>query len=205
MEKLNNEQLVEIYQKDKCEVIFNELYIRNKGLIYNVKFRYMNNLAIKEEDIDSACHLGFMQAVNGYKMDNGSKFSSFCHQVMINEVNKSIKRSGRKMRNDLDKSFIYLDDVAVNGEASSIIDVIDLSEKDVLFRKDFSDQYEAFEFAKGHVIDKYHPYIIPLLLKETTTYKVASLIGVSRKTVQYTMTRFKRIAKDHFNKQLMEI
>jgi len=205
MENLTNEELVQLYQDNKCETIFNELYIRNKGLVHDVMKKYKNAIILNENDINSSCHLGFIQAVNAYKCDNGCKFSSYCYSVMVKEMIKHVQYAGRKMRNHLDQSFVYLDDRANDGEASTVIDIIDLSNKDALVRKDYTYLNEAIEHAKGLIYDKYHPYLVPILHKEISTYKVADLIGVSRKTVQYTITRFRRLVSDYINNYFSEI
>lgn len=85
MEKLTNEELVELYQSDNNEFAFEELYKKNKGLIYNVCLRFKNTAIITKEDIKSACDLGFVRAAKSYSNDNNCKFSSYCHVVMVNE------------------------------------------------------------------------------------------------------------------------
>lgn len=204
MKNLTNEELLLQY-KNGVEEAGNELYIRNKGLIGDLIKKYKNTVIISEDDIFSACNLGFYQAIKSYKVEGDCKFSSYCYHVMMNEVNKSIKHAGRKMRNDLDHSFTYLDDTALNGEANQIIEVMDLSSHDPLVRKDYTYLYDAIEYAKSLIMDKYHPYLVPMLYKEITTYKVADLVGNSRKTVQYTITRFRRLVSEYIENYFSEI
>ncbi|MFJ3388868.1 hypothetical protein [Lysinibacillus sp. NPDC086135] len=202
MDKLTNEELVELYQNDNNEMVFEYLYKRNKGLIHKVIKKFNNVIVISKEDIEDACVLGFVRAVKVYSGENKCKFSSYCYIVMVNEVNVSLNNASRKMRNDLDQSFCYLDENVNDGDGSRLIDIIDMSEKDVLHKKDYTYLHSAIEYAKGFIMDKYYPYFIPLALKEIPVPKTASLIGVSPKTVHYTMKIFKKHTQEYIIKYM---
>ncbi|MCL1696378.1 RNA polymerase sigma factor [Lysinibacillus sp. BPa_S21] len=202
MKKLTNEELVELYQIDGNELAFEELYKRNQGLIHKVINKFSNVIVISKEDVKSACVLGFVRAAKAYSKDNKCKFSSYCYIVMVNEVNTSLNSASRKMRNDLNRSFCYLDENVNDGEGSKLIDIIDMSGKDVLYKEDYTYLHNAVEYAKGFIMDKYYPYLIPLTLKETSIYKVAPLIDVSPKTVHYTMKRFRKYMQEYITKYM---
>ncbi len=197
MEKLTNEELVELYKSDNNEIAFEVLYKRNKGLIHKVINKFNNVIVISKEDIESACVLGFVRATKAYSKDNKCKFSSYCYIVMVNEVNVSLNNASRKMRNDLDQSFCYLDENVNDGDGSRLIDIIDMSKKDVLHKEDYTYLLNAIDYAKGFIMDKYYPYLIPLILKEIPATKVAPLIGVSPKTVHYTMKVFRKHMRNY--------
>lgn len=196
MEKLTNEELVDLYQNENNEIAFDELYKRNKGLLYDVSLIFKNKIIITKDDVKSACDLGFVRAAKAYNKKSKCKFSTYCHTVMFNEVNTSINTARRKKRNSLDYSFCYFDE-KVSEEGSNLIDILDVSDKDVLHKSDYTYLHNAIEYAKTWVIDKYHPYLIPLMFREITTNEVAPLIGVSVSTVRYTVLLFKEHVREY--------
>lgn len=197
MDKLTNEELVELYKNDNNELAFEELYIRNKGLIFEVKKLFKSSKVITKEDIESDCNYAFSKAAQTYATTKNCKFSTYCYAIMRNEVIKSINSATRKKRDTTDYTFSYLDANVLDNEGSKLIDILDVTNKDVLHKKDYLYLHNAIEYAKTWVIDKYHPYLIPLMFRETTTNEVAPLIGVSSRTVHYTVTMFREHVREY--------
>jgi len=197
MEKLTNEELVELYKNDNNELAFDELYLRNKGLIFEVKKLFKNSKVITTEDIESDCNYAFSRAAQTYSSTKNCKFSTYCYSIMRNEVIKSINTATRKKRDTSDYTFSYLDSNVLDNEGSKLIDILDVTNRDVLHKKDYIYLHNAIEYAKTWVIDKYHPYLIPLMYRETTTNEVAPLIGVSPRTVHYTVTMFREHVREY--------
>jgi len=197
MEKLTNEELVELYKNDNNELAFDELYMRNIGLVFEVKKLFKSSKVITSEDIKSDCNYAFSRAAQTYSSTRNCKFSTYCFSIMRNEVIKSIKAATRKKRDSSDFTFSYLDANVLDNEGSKLIDILDVSNKDVLHNKDFIYLHNAIEYAKTWVIDKYHPYLIPLMFREITTNEVAPLIGVSVSTVRYTVLLFKEHVREY--------
>ena len=87
MEKLTNEELVELYNLG-AEDAGNELFNKNKGLICKVIIKYNMKCRLSEEDITSAAHYGFVNAIKTFDLSKGIKFSTYCYKVMNNEIYK---------------------------------------------------------------------------------------------------------------------
>lgn len=196
MEKLNNEQLVKLYQSESNELAFEELYIRNRGLIIDVINKFKNAKLINNDDVSSDCNLAFSRATNTFDTSKNCKFSTYCYSIMVKEVLKSISTASREKRNPSKYRFSSLNE-QVNEEGSKLIDILNVSDSDVLHKEDYTYLHNAIEYAKTWVIEKYHPYLIPLLFRETTTNEVAPLIGVSSRTVHYTMTMFREHIREY--------
>jgi len=197
MDKLTNEELVELYRNDNNELAFDELYKRNKGLVFEVEKLFKNSKAITNEDIESDCNYAFSRAAQTFNTSKNCKFSTYCYSIMRNEVIKSINAATRKKRDTSGYSFSYLDSNVLDNDGSKLIDILDVSNKDVLHKKDYIYLHNAIEYAKTWVIDKYHPFLIPLMYRETTTNEVAPLIGVSPRTVHYTVTMFREHVREY--------
>lgn len=195
MEKLTNEELVELYNLG-VEDAGNELFKTNKKLIYKVISKYNMKCRLSEEDITSAAHYGFVNAIKTFDVSKGIKFSTYCYKVMNNEIYKNIDFYKYKKNDDSKLTFSSLNQEVIE-EGGLLIDILDASEKDVLHKSDFTYLHNAIEYAKTWVIDKYHPYLIPLLFRETTTNEVAPVIGVSPRTVHYTVTMFREHVREY--------
>lgn len=199
MENLTNEELVSKYQDNKCEEAFNELYIRSKGLLHSVRLSYDNDKLIDKECINSACHLGFFRAVTYYKQNHNCKFVTYCHLNMTSQVNMAKRYLLTKSRFHLDKKFVYLDAVTIDGEGTNLVNIINLDKKGKCTNKDYSFVYDAIDYAKTKILDKYHPYVIPILLKDITMVEVSELTNVNRRTITYTMNSVKSYARKYID------
>ncbi|MGE7840654.1 sigma-70 family RNA polymerase sigma factor [Lysinibacillus sp. NPDC093712] len=196
MEKLNNEQLVKLYQSESNELAFEELYMRNRGLIIDVINKFKNAKLINNDDVSSDCNLAFSRATKTFDTSKNCKFSTYCYSIMVKEILKSINTASRGKRNPSKYKFSSLNE-QVNEEGSKLIDILNASDSDVLHIEDYTYLHNAIEYAKTWVIEKYHPYLIPLLFRETTTNEVAPLIGISSRTVHYTMTMFREHVREY--------
>lgn len=195
MEKLTNEELVELFNKG-LEDAGNELFNKNKGLICKVIIKYNMKCRLSEEDITSAAHYGFVNAIKTFDVSKGIKFSTYCYKVMNNEIYKNIYFYKYKKNDDSKLTFSSLNQEVIE-EGGLLIDILDASDRDVLHKSDYTYLHNAIEYAKTWVIDKYHPYLIPLMFRETTTNEVAPLIGVSARTVHYTVTMFREHVREY--------
>ncbi|MEQ6355141.1 sigma-70 family RNA polymerase sigma factor [Lysinibacillus sp. M3] len=196
MEKLTNEELVELYQSEGKELAFEELYKRNQGLIFEVIKKFKGVKVINNEDVSSDCNLAFSKAAQTFDTSKNCKFSTYCYSNMVNEVLRSIKRETRVKRNSSEYKFTSLNE-KVNEEGSFLIDILDSSDSDVLYKKDYTYLHNAIEYAKTWIHEKYHPYLLPLMFRKTTTIEVAPLIGVSPRTVHYTTTMFREHVREY--------
>ncbi|KOS61542.1 sigma-70 family RNA polymerase sigma factor [Lysinibacillus agricola] len=197
MDKLTNEELVELYKKGKEEA-GNELFNRNKGLIYEIVRKFNNKSRLSEEDIISASYYGFAKAIKTFNESKGIKFSTYCYTVMKNEVCKSLEYYKYKKNDDSDFIISSLDlKISLENKKSSLIEILDASDNDVLHKNDYTYLHNAIEYARTLIIEKYHPYLLPLLFRETTTYEVAPIIGVSPRTVHYTTTMFREHVREY--------
>ncbi|MCL1700738.1 sigma-70 family RNA polymerase sigma factor [Lysinibacillus sp. Bpr_S20] len=196
MEKLTNEELVLVYQSESNELAFEELYKRNQGLIFEVIKKFKGTKVINSEDVISDCNLAFSRSVQTFNTSKSCKFSTYCYSIMVNEVLKSIKSATRVKRNPSKYKFLSLNE-KVNEEGSKLIDILDASDSDVLHKKDYKYLHNAVEYAKSWIHEKYHPYLLPLMFRETTTNEVAPIIGVSPRTVHYTTTMFREHAREY--------
>ncbi len=195
MEKLTNEELVELFNSGS-EDAGNKLFNKNKGLICKIIIKYNMKCRLSEEDIMSAAHYGFVNAIKTFDVSKGIKFSTYSYRVMNNEIYKNIDYYKYKKNDDSNLIFSSLNQ-EINDEGSMLMDILDASDKDVLHKKDYTYLHNAIEYAKTWVIEKYHPYLLPLMFRETTTNEVAPLIGVSTRTVHYTMTMFREHVREY--------
>ena len=196
MDKLTNEELVELYQSEGNEVAFEELYERNQGLIFEVIKKFKGVKVINIEDVSSDCNLAFSRAAQTFNTSKNCKFSTYCYTIMVNEVLRSIKSATRVKRNSSEYKFTSLNE-KVKEEGSYLIDILDTSDNDVINKNDYTYLHNAVEYAKTWIHEKYHPYLLPLMFRETTTNEVAPIIGVSPRTVHYTTTMFREHAREY--------
>ncbi|MEK4122054.1 sigma-70 family RNA polymerase sigma factor [Lysinibacillus sp. FSL K6-0102] len=197
MEKLTNEELVEYYQKEYDELAIEELYKRNSGLINDVTKLFRNVKTISGDDAISDCYYAFIKAAKTFDVLKNNKFSTYCVSLMKNEILKTIKTETYQKRDVSKYQFLYLNKKINEDVDASLIDILDVSDRDVLHKKDFKYLHNAINYAKSFINEKYHPYLLPLLLRETTSNEVAPLIGISKRTVHYTTTLFREHIREY--------
>ena len=196
MDKLTNEELVGLFQSEGNEVAFEELYENNQGLIFEVIKKFKGVKVINNEDVTSDCNLAFSRAAQTFDTSKNCKFSTYCYSVMVKEVLKSINSATRVKRNPSKYKFTSLNE-KVKKEGSYLIEILDASDSDVLHKNDYTYLHNAIEYAKTWIQEKYHPYLLPLMFRETTTNEVAPTIGVSPRTVHYTTTLFREHVREY--------
>ncbi|MBG9689410.1 hypothetical protein ABD91_00515 [Lysinibacillus sphaericus] len=195
MEKLTNEELVELYNLG-VEEAGNELFKTNKKLIYKVISKYYMKCRLSKEDIVSAAHYGFVNAIKTFSESKGVKFSTYCYKVMNNEIFVNINYFKYKKNDDSKLTFSSLNQ-EINEEGSILVDILDASDKDVLLKSDFTYLHNAIEYAKSWIVEKYHQFLIPLLFREITFKEVAVLIGVSVSSIKYTLAKFREHVREY--------
>ncbi|MDC6267254.1 sigma-70 family RNA polymerase sigma factor [Lysinibacillus fusiformis] len=197
MEKLTNEELVEYYQKEFDEMAIEELYKRNGGLIADVTKLFRNVKTISKEDAISDCYYAFIKAAKTFDVSKNNKFSTYCFSLMKNEILKTIKSAAYQKRDVSKYHFSYLNEKINEDVDASLIDILDASNVDVLHKKNFKYLHNAIDYAKSFINEKYHPYLLQLLFRETTAFDVAASIGISKRTVHYTVTLFREHIREY--------
>ncbi|UUV25955.1 MULTISPECIES: sigma factor [Lysinibacillus] len=196
MDKLTNEELVELFNNGSNDA-GNELFNRNKGLVYDVILKFNNKCRLSKEDIESAAYYGFSNAIKLFDISKGIKFTTYCYNSMKNEICRCLQHYQYKKNDDTNLTISSLDiEVSGDNKNSLLIEILDVSDKDVLHKKDFTYLHNAVEYAKSWIHEKYHPYLLPLMFRETTTNEVAPFIGVSPRTVHYTTTMFREHVRE---------
>lgn len=197
MDKLTNEELVELFNNGSDDA-GNELFNRNKALVYDIILKFNNKCRLSKDEIESAAHYGFSNAIKLFDASKGIKFTTYCYNAMKNEICRCLKNYTYKKNDDSDLIISSLDiEVSGDNKNSLLIEILDTSDKDVLHKKDFTYLHNAIEYAKGFIKEKYYPYLLPLLFRETTTNEVAPLIEVSPRTVHYTFTMFREHIREY--------
>lgn len=196
----SNEELIQLYIETNNEEYFNELYANNTGIMNKIinKFAFSKN--IEMDDIVSSVDLGFYKAVKTYDKNKNNKFHMYACNIMTKEVLKCIEYSGAKCRDSSPFKFLNLDG-KVGGDNirdGTAYDYIDLGMFDVLRINNIEYLLDSINKGMDTVDNVYKEHIIPILLKETSSYKVAETLGVSPSTIQRVVNKFKYNVREYF-------
>ena len=97
LEKLNEEQLFNLYQKTRDQVVRD--YIVDKYLyIVNIIAKKFTNRGVEYEDIYQVASIGLLQAIERYDLAKGIKFTSFATPTIIGEIKRYFRDKGNIIR-----------------------------------------------------------------------------------------------------------
>lgn len=94
-------ELIRQFKEEKDEIIlnslFNELVSLNQGLIKSVEDLFKNS-GVPREDIAQEAIIAFLKAIEGYKEDNETKFSTYAYRVIKQNINRYVKNIRKEIR-----------------------------------------------------------------------------------------------------------
>lgn len=184
--------------KDGDQDARNVLIERNMRLVAHVakKYQYTD---YDTEDLLSVGTIGLIKAVNTFNVDRGSRLATYAAKCVENEI-LMLLRAHKKYSKEV--SLFEPIGVDKDGEAVSLVDVIEMENKEVLdtliFKQDVQDLYKAFEIClrdneKTVVGMRYGLFGS----KEYTQREIAEMLGISRSYVS-------RIEKKALEKMRMD-
>ncbi len=156
----------------------------NMRLVAHVvkKYQYTD---YETEDLLSVGTIGLIKAVNTFKMDRGSRLATYAAKCVENEI-LMLLRAHKKYS----KEVSLYDPIGVDkdGEAVSLVDVIEMETKDTLeeliLGQDIRELYEAFKRCLKPTEQKVIQMRYGLFgNKEYTQREIAGTLGISRSYV----------------------
>ncbi len=156
----------------------------NMRLVAHVVKKYQYP-AYETEDLLSVGTIGLIKAVNTFKMDRGSRLATYAAKCVENEI-LMLLRAHKKYS----KEVSLYDPIGVDkdGEAVSLVDVIEMETKDTLeeliLGQDIRELYEAFKRCLKPTEQKVIQMRYGLFgNKEYTQREIAGTLGISRSYV----------------------
>lgn len=157
---------------------------RNMRLVAHVvkKYQYTD---YETEDLLSVGTIGLIKAVNTFNMDRGSRLATYAAKCVENEI-LMLLRAHKKYSKEV--SLFEPIGVDKDGETVSLVDVIELENKEVLemliFSQEVKELYEAFEVC----LKDNEKTVIGMRYglfggKEYTQREIAEMLGISRSYV----------------------
>ncbi len=123
----------------------NVLIERNLRLVAHVAKKYQNT-EYDMEDLLSVGTIGLIKAVGTFHMDRGSRLATYAAKCIENEI-LMLLRSSRKYAREI--SLFEPIGVDKDGEAVSLVDVIEMENREVLedliLSQDIMELYEAYD------------------------------------------------------------
>lgn len=162
----------------------NVLIERNMRLVAHVakKYQYTD---YDTEDLLSVGTIGLIKAVNTFNVDRGSRLATYAAKCVENEI-LMLLRAHKKYSKEV--SLFEPIGVDKDGEAVSLVDVIEMENKEVLdtliFKQDVQDLYQAFEAC----LKDNEKTVIGMRYglfggREYTQREIAEMLGISRSYV----------------------
>lgn len=162
----------------------NVLIERNMRLVAHVakKYQYTD---YDTEDLLSVGTIGLIKAVNTFNVDRGSRLATYAAKCVENEI-LMLLRAHKKYSKEV--SLFEPIGVDKDGEAVSLVDVIEMENKEVLdtliFKQDIQDLYQAFEAC----LKDNEKTVIGMRYglfggREYTQREIAEMLGISRSYV----------------------
>jgi len=170
--------------KDGDQEARNVLVVRNMRLVAHVAKKYQNT-DYDMEDLLSVGTIGLIKAVNTFHPDRGSRLATYAAKCIENEI-LMLLRASKKFNREI--SLFEPIGVDKDGESVSLVDVIEMENKEILedliLSQDIQELYEAYEAClkdqeKTVVRMRYGLYG----KKPCTQREIAALLGISRSYV----------------------
>lgn len=162
----------------------NTLIERNMRLVAHVVKKYQNT-DHDMEDLLSVGTIGLIKAVNTFHMDRGSRLATYAAKCIENEI-LMLFRANKKFSREI--SLFEPIGVDKDGEAVSLVDVIEMENREVLedliMTQDIRELYDAYEAClkdqeKKVIRMRYGLFGQP----PHTQREIALLLGISRSYV----------------------
>ena len=172
----------------------NILIERNMRLVAHVAKKYQNT-DYDMEDLLSVGTIGLIKAVNSFHTDRGSRLATYAAKCIENEILMLLRASKKYTR---EVSLYEPIGVDKDGEAVSLVDVIEMENKEVLeeliLDQDIQELYEAYQSCLKGQEKEVIGMRYGLFGREPRTQReIASVLGISRSYVS-------RIEKKALNK-----
>lgn len=162
----------------------NVLIERNMRLVAHVAKKYQNT-DYDMEDLLSVGTIGLIKGVNTFHMDRGSRLATYAAKCIENEILMLLRASKKYSR---EVSLFEPIGVDKDGEAVSLVDVIEMENKEVLedmiLSQDIKELYEAYEVCLKDQEKTVIRMRYGLFGKKAYTQReIAELLGISRSYV----------------------
>ena len=160
----------------------NILIERNMRLVAHVAKKYQNT-DYDMEDLLSVGTIGLIKAVNSFHTDRGSRLATYAAKCIENEILMLLRASKKYTR----EVSLY-EPIGVDGEAVSLVDVIEMENKEVLeeliLDQDIQELYEAYQSCLKGQEKEVIGMRYGLFGREPRTQReIASVLGISRSYV----------------------
>ena len=162
----------------------NILIERNMRLVAHVAKKYQNT-DYDMEDLLSVGTIGLIKAVNSFHTDRGSRLATYAAKCIENEILMLLRASKKYTR---EVSLYEPIGVDKDGEAVSLVDVIEMENKEVLedliLDQDIQELYEAYQSClKGQEKDVIGMRYGLFGREPRTQREIAAALGISRSYV----------------------
>ncbi len=179
----------------------NVLIERNMRLVAHVvkKYQYTD---YDNEDLLSVGTIGLIKAVNTFNVDRGSRLATYAAKCVENEI-LMLLRAHKKYSREV--SLFEPIGVDKDGETVSLVDVIEMENKEILetlvLKQDVRELYEAFEVC----LKDNEKTVVGMRYglfggKEYTQREIAEMLGISRSYVSRIEKKALEKLKKEFDK-----
>lgn len=180
----------------------NVLIERNMRLVAHVAKKYQNT-DYDMEDLLSVGTIGLIKAVNTFHVDRGSRLATYAAKCIENEI-LMLLRASKKFNREI--SLYEPIGVDKDGESVSLVDVIEMENKEVLedliLSQDIQELYEAYEACLKDQEKEVVRMRYGLFGKKAKTQReIAGILGISRSYV----SRIEKRALEKLRKQLQSM
>lgn len=194
LNKITNEELVDLYQKTREDKYFNALYHNNIKLITAVATKrtgYDTAISSSDEYL-SECKEAFFRAVITFSNDSSAKFGSVAYQYMNNACKQVIRRNNMKKRLCIYDNIPIHSKISKNDNADITYDEIVMYDN-VIFPEYQSEENELYELLKSKVYHK-HVQILDLLNEGYNQKEISVKLGCSHQKVSSSVKAIRLIA-----------
>ena len=177
----------------------NILIERNMRLVAHVAKKYQNT-DYDMEDLLSVGTIGLIKAVNSFHTDRGSRLATYAAKCIENEILMLLRASKKYTR---EVSLYEPIGVDKDGEAVSLVDVIEMENKEVLeeliLDQDIQELYEAYQSCLKGQEKEVIGMRYGLFGREPRTQReIASVLGISRSYVSRIEKKALRKLREKF-------
>ena len=181
----------------------NMLIEHNMRLVAHIVKKYQFT-DFDTEDLISVGTIGLIKAVDSYHIDRGSRLGTYAAKCIQNEILMLLRSFGKKYAREV--SLFEPIGVDKDGEAVSLVDVVEMNNRevleDIILNQDIICLYEAYE----HCLKDTEKQVIRMRYglfgkKEHTQREIAEAMNISRSYVSRIEKRAVEKMRMFFNKK----
>lgn len=200
LNKMTNEQLVELYQNNNHnEIYFNQIYIKNIGLIKSITsvMRELDSAKYTYDDYNQIAMLGLLRAIKNYNPNCNSKFSTFATTVIKQQLYHYTKAT-KSLKNNMGYEFVPIHSTIKSDGDMQVCETISLDYDYYEVNCDRLIQNEQIEFVKlfRTTLSNKENAILDGLMEGKSQREVGDYLGMTRQNVNLIVNKIQKKFKE---------